>query len=43
MRKNILKEIFDKYIESNGNGASEQIVRSKENGKTYRVAFEKYT
>lgn len=43
MRKNILKEIFDKYIESNGNGASEQIFRSKENGKTYRVAFEKYT
>lgn len=42
MRKNILKEIFDKYIESNGNGASEQIFRSKENGKTYRVAFEKY-
>ena len=43
MRKNMLKEIFDKYIESNGNGASEQIFRSKENGKTYRVAFEKYT
>ena len=42
MRKNMLKEIFDKYIESNGNGASEQIFRSKENGKTYRVAFEKY-
>ena len=39
----MLKEIFDKYIESNGNGASEQIFRSKENGKTYRVAFEKYT
>ena len=43
MRKNILKEIFDNYIEKNGNGASEQIFRSKENGKTYRVAFEKYT
>lgn len=43
MRKNILKEIFDKYIEKNGNGASEQIFRSKENGKIYRVAFEKYT
>ena len=43
MRKNMLKEIFDKYIEKNGNGASEQIFRSKENGKTYRVAFEKYT
>lgn len=43
MRKNLLKEIFDNYIESNGNGASEQIFRSKENGKTYRVAFEKYT
>ena len=39
----MLKEIFDKYIEKNGNGASEQIFRSKENGKTYRVAFEKYT
>ena len=43
MRKNLLKEIFDNYIEKNGNGASEQIFRSKENGKTYRVAFEKYT
>ena len=42
MRKNILKEIFDNYIEKNGNGGSEQIFRSKENGKTYRVAFEKY-
>ena len=43
MRKNLLKKIFDNYIESNGNGASEQIFRSKENGKTYCVAFEKYT
>ena len=43
MRKNLLKEIFDNYIESNGNGASQQTFRSKENGKTYRVAFEKYT
>ena len=43
MRKNILKEIFDNYIEKNGNGGSEQIFRSKENGKTYRVAFGKYT
>ena len=40
MGKNLLKEIFDNYIESNG--ASVQRFRSKENGKTYRVAFEKY-